>query len=200
MILYYGPVRKSSQLSEKRTSVFCVMWLNVLCWFQSHDSLINVCSGTSILCKLACGDAFGHFILLLCLLAVPQAMSMQRTTCCLLLRLSHATLPGKTNISGCCSSEARSCARWEWYITIVMPPQRVISERIHVVQHLGRRAYHLPAVCVLSVLGCLLFYHSLLFWLPQNSVSSLIESVEEPKFTFGKNACPEFSWNVICHL
>lgn len=41
-------------------------------------------------------------------------MSMPRRTCCLLPRWSPGTAPGKTSISGCCSGEARSCARWEW--------------------------------------------------------------------------------------
>lgn len=76
------------------------------------------------------GNSYGYTcgcdIFLVCPLAVPQVMSMQRTTCCLLLRLSRTTQPGKTNISGCCSSEARSCARWEWCITIVMPLKRAI--------------------------------------------------------------------------
>lgn len=47
-------------------------------------------------------------------LAGAQVMSMPRRTCCLLPRWSPGTPPGKTSISGWCSGEARSCARWEW--------------------------------------------------------------------------------------
>lgn len=90
-------------------------------------------------------------------------MSMQRTTCCSLLRLSHATLPGKTSISGCCSSEARSCARWEWHIAIVMPLHQSVRGMIHVVLRRRTRAYHLPTVYVFSVPMCLLSSHFLLF-------------------------------------
>lgn len=125
-------------------------------------------------------------------MAIPQVMSMQRTTCCLLLRLSHATLPGKTNISGCCSSEARSCARWEWYIAIVMLLKHTVPERIHVVSHLGRRAYHLCTVFMLSVPRELA-----LFSLPPLSgshiwVSSMIASAAEQRFTVEWRAYPEF--------
>ena len=54
------------------------------------------------------GSVCGHDFWFLCL---PQVMSMQKTTCCSAVSWSHTTLSGKTNISGCCSSEARSCAR-----------------------------------------------------------------------------------------
>lgn len=140
-------------------------------------------------------NLFFHFYV-----AIPQVMSMQKTTCCLLLRLSHATLPGKTNISGCCSSEARSCARWEWYIAIVMLLKHTVPERIHVVSHLGRRAYHLCTVFMLSVPRVLA-----LFSLPPLSgshiwVSSMIASAAEQRFTVEWRAYPEFRFFFLFYL
>lgn len=100
------------------TSLISVHSRNALIYSQGLE---RSCTWTSMECKILSVVMHVGMIFNFCPPAIPQVMSMQRTTCCLLLRLSHATLPGKTNISGCCSSEARSCARWEWYITIVLP-------------------------------------------------------------------------------
>lgn len=119
-------------------------------------------------------------------------MSMQKTTCCLLLRLNHAMLPGKTNISGCCSSGARSCARWEWCIAIVMPLERSIPERIHVVQRLGRRAYHLHTVFVLSVPRVLAFFPLPPLSVCGSRVLPVIQSAAEQRFPVHSSAYPDF--------
>lgn len=91
----------------------------------------------------------------------PQAMSTPRTTCCSLPRLSRATLPEKTSVSGCCSSEAKSCARWEWYMAIVTPLQHTLPERICAVRHLGRWSLITSVQC--RCRECPLFSHALLF-------------------------------------
>lgn len=96
-------------------SVFVCFGLNVLCLnFLFTGSYLQSKSYDKVVWRLVYSVSFElhvDMIFCLCPLAVPQVMSMQRTTCCLLLRLSHAMLSGKTSISGCCNSEARSCAR-----------------------------------------------------------------------------------------
>lgn len=62
----------------------------------------------------------GMDVIVFCRLAVSQATSMQRTTFSLPLRSSPTTLSGKTSISGCCCSEARSCARWQWCFVLIL--------------------------------------------------------------------------------
>lgn len=61
----------------------------------------------------------GVIVFSVCWLAVSQVMSMQRTTFCLQLRSSRATLSGKTSTSGCCCSEAKSSAQWEGYFVLL---------------------------------------------------------------------------------
>lgn len=123
---------------------------------------------------LKSGHTCGFFHLLACPLASTQVMSMQRRICCLLPRWSHGTLPGKTSISGCCSSEARSCARWEWCCAHCYAPPATRPRRPASGKGGLSPAYSLPVVLgsgTLSPLApffCRLLEPSLIIYTLQN--------------------------------
>lgn len=135
-----GLVGKPSPLSATRcptsASVFRVM--PTCCGFISALLTWTHCSSPKSHWRFACPPA------------VSQVMSMRRTTCCLPLRSSRATPPERRNLSGSCSSAARSCARWEWHIAVVMPLYHVAPEEWFMLPGTGDGGFitYLQSVCV----------------------------------------------------